>query len=118
MSVIVKGMKMPENCDVCKFSDWSNLHQTSACKLCEYEPGFDDFSKDYMERRSSICPLVELPEKHGGLIDGNAFREELDNHYPFTKEEQSRHGMADIAKGELLYVLNKMPIVIEAEGEE
>ena len=113
MSVIVKGMKMPENCEECffvgrGFPDWCGI---------PWIPKDEDEIED-TSIRPDWCPLVELPEKHGGLIDGNAFREELDNHYPFTKEEQSRHGMADIAKGELLYVLNKMPIVIEAEGEE
>lgn len=45
------------------------------------------------------------------LIDADAFRREIDNHWPFTKEEQSKHGIADIAKGTLLYVLNCMPTV-------
>lgn len=45
------------------------------------------------------------------LIDGDAFREELDKHWPFTKEEQSKHGIADMAKSEMLYVLGKMPTI-------
>lgn len=45
------------------------------------------------------------------LIDADAFRREIDNHWPFTKEEQSKHGIADIAKGTLLYVLNCMPTI-------
>ena len=69
MSVLIKGMEMPENCDVCRFVKWSNLHQTSACKLNNYEPGFPDFSSDYKKQRSKICQLVELPEHHGRLID-------------------------------------------------
>lgn len=69
MSVLIKGMQMPDNCDVCIFSDWSNLHQTSCCKLKEYEPGFQDYSIAYRTQRSNICPLVELPEHHGILID-------------------------------------------------
>ena len=71
MSVLIKGMQIPENCDVCLFSDWSNLHQTSCCKLKEYEPGFQDYSIAYMTQRSNICPLVELPEHHGRLIDAD-----------------------------------------------
>ena len=69
MSVLIKGMQMPNNCDVCLFSDWSNLHQTSCCKLKEYEPGFQDYSIAYRTQRSNICPLVELPEHHGRMID-------------------------------------------------
>ena len=45
------------------------------------------------------------------MIDADAFRRELDDHYPFTKAEQSKHGMADIAKSAVLFVLNKMPTI-------
>ena len=66
MSVIVKGMELPENCDTCIFSDWSNLHQTSSCKLKGYEPSFSDFSRDYTTQRSGICPLVEVDDEDDG----------------------------------------------------
>lgn len=46
MSVLIKGMKMPENCVACMFSFWSNLHQTAACKVNGDEACFDDFSKE------------------------------------------------------------------------
>lgn len=47
------------------------------------------------------------------LIDVDAFRRELDNHWPFTKDEQSKHGIADMAKSTLLAVLNNnaVPVV-------
>lgn len=62
MSVLIKCMQMPDNCDVCLFSDWSNLHQTSCCKLKEYEPGFPDFSRDYLTKRSEICPMIDCSD--------------------------------------------------------
>ena len=58
MSVSIKNMDMPKNCDECLFSGWSNLHQTAACKLLEYEPCFADFSREYESARSVKCPLV------------------------------------------------------------
>ena len=45
------------------------------------------------------------------LIDADAFRRELDNHWHFTKEEQSKHGIADSAKGTVLMVLCQMPTI-------
>ena len=70
MSVLIRVIDMPENCDVCMFSDWSNLHQTAACKICKYVPCFDDFSREYLSKRANFCPLVaELPSKHGRLFD-------------------------------------------------
>lgn len=60
MSVLIKGMKMPKNCNVCIFSAWSNLHQTASCQINEYKAGFDDYSKEYKKRRSPMCPLIEV----------------------------------------------------------
>lgn len=74
MSVIVKGLRMPDNCDVCRFGDWSNLHQTACCKLKDYEPCFTAFSREFETQRSTICPLVDLG-KHGDLIDADELAE-------------------------------------------
>ena len=52
-------------------------------------------------------------EKSMRIIDGDAFRRELDHHWPFTREEQSKHGMADFAKSTVLMVLNQMPTIEE-----
>ena len=79
MSVLIKDMQIPDNCDVCLFADWSNLHQTSCCKLKEYEPGFQDYSIAYRTQRSTICPLVELPEKYGRLFDSDEVKKVLDD---------------------------------------
>ena len=48
------------------------------------------------------------------LIDADEFRRHIDSHYPFNKAEQSRHGIADVAKNSLLLVLSNEPTV-EAE---
>lgn len=43
------------------------------------------------------------------LIDADAFRRVLDTVYPFTKDEQRKHGMADIAKSGVLLAFEKTP---------
>lgn len=54
MSVLIKGMKMPKNCNGCDFM----------CCLRHFNILNDD--------RPSDCPIIaELPEKHGDLIDRN-----------------------------------------------
>lgn len=55
-------IEMPKCCDVCMFSQWSNLSQTASCKLKDYEPCFDDFSKEYKSKRASFCPLHEVTD--------------------------------------------------------
>ena len=64
MSLIVRGMKMPENCIECMSSDLR-----TAIKCTEWT----EISAGRRENeRAWSCPLVELPEKHGDLIDRDA----------------------------------------------
>jgi hypothetical protein len=102
MSVLIKGMKMPENCDVCRFADWSNLHQTASCKLKDYQPCFSDYSREFKTQRSTICPLVDLG-KHGRLIDADA----LD--YRLGASDRDIY---------VMYTVEEEPTVIEAEGTD
>ena len=60
MSILIKNMEMPKCCDVCQFCSWSSFHQTAACEVHDNDPCFDDFSIEYREKRSNICPLVEF----------------------------------------------------------
>ena len=57
---------------------------------------------------------IEIPD-HGNLIDREAFRRDMDNHYPFDKYSQSKHGVADSAKSTILMMLAHAPILIPAE---
>ena len=62
MSIIVRGMEMPQNCDKCRFQ--------SAFKLyCDAMPYNFCGNTDDIER-PDWCPLVEIPP-HGRLIDVN-----------------------------------------------
>ena len=53
MSVIVKGMEMPERCGQC-------FLRVGNCK-----------QRIYMEQRPKGCPLVEIPTPHGRMIDAD-----------------------------------------------
>ena len=112
MSVIVKGMKMPENCDVCRFGDWSNIHQTACCKLKDYEPCFSDYNWSFKTKRSTICPLVDLG-KHGDLID----RDKVIPKLKFINEAEhqiyGRESWGFTAK--CIQAFDDVPTVIEAE---
>ena len=80
MSVLIKGMKMPECCDKCFFAAWSNLHQTAWCDL-KSGPTFSDYSVEYRTKRANFCPLVEVPQ-HGRLIDADALCDGLVSNHP------------------------------------
>ena len=121
MSVLIKGLIMPSCCDGCTFSDWSNLHQTASCKLHDYDPCFSDHSMEYTDKRAEFCPLVEIPEPHGDLIDRDAFRAD------FSMGENCDKCGIELKRCEYDRVYTKMDFcgclddasaVIEAEGSE
>ena len=107
MSVIVKGMEMPSGCQSCDFSD----DETRFCKAAkEYIP---------MLGKPEFCPLVELPEKHGRLID----RKELEKAIlkwlppdPCGREEMEYPFETDICVS-MMMEIGDQETIVEAEGE-
>ena len=93
MSVIVKGMKMPENCAECINSD---LRTTIRCtEWTEISAGRRE------NERAWSCPLVDLG-KHGRLIDAD----KLD--YRLGASDRDIY---------VKYTVEEEPTVIEAEGK-
>ena len=66
MSILIKGMEMPEDCFSCPLKEEGFCNITNA-----YAGGINE--------RNSDCPLVELPEHHGDLVDVKEIR--WDDHY-------------------------------------
>lgn len=73
MSIVIKGMKIPESCLDCKFTKekFSSLGRFINCCL-----GLGDVvgysTGQHVDDRHPDCPLDELPEHHGRLIDADA----------------------------------------------
>lgn len=65
MSVLIRGMEMPENCLVC-FIPCSLL-----CDLDDYER---------KRIRHPECPCVEIPTPHGRLIDADELLKHKTDH--------------------------------------
>ena len=95
MSVLVKGMKMPENCEECFFV---GLGYPDYCSLPQIPNGEDEIED--ISVRPDWCPLVEVPEKHGRLIDADALTELW-------------YGCKIV--GSITPLINARPTVIEAE---
>ena len=72
MSVLIKGMKMPKNCTICRFcvpeADPENGEMCMATG--KYVPPCNT------ERRED-CPLVEVPTPHGRLIDIETLKDDM-----------------------------------------
>lgn len=97
MSILVKGMGMPERCADCPM-----CYDFIRCRLLE--KSFKEF--DCVEYRWEYCPLVELP-KHGRLIDADKLP---------VSTFCSMSGLA--FKHVWLDNIENAPTVIEAEGAE
>lgn len=108
MSVLIKGMEMPPDCEKCPFFD--------------YEEGFCFASGikgksgwyEYVLRLGGIkdgrhddCPLVEIPP-HGRLIDADKLKEEFphdeDWDYPVNTNSY------------VVETIDKSPTIIESEA--
>lgn len=126
MSVIVRDMKMPKNCNECDFCHWSNLHQTGICDRCGDEPVCPDYGTDYRKTRARFCPLVALPEKHGRLKDADEFIKKMNLAISMLSGMIKEFGAEDDAELQMELKsyrdirdgMKEEPTIIEAEEDE
>ena len=100
MSVLIKGMRMPQNCVDCELYDLDS----------EQCPIYAIYKEDYSDKRFEKCPLVEVPIPHGRLIDWNLVREDIIHQLGIADE---RYLMQ--AERAILKIIDYSPAVIEAE---
>ena len=60
MSILIKGMAMPESCYECAYS----IERVGICSITQG-------GCEWGHNRPPHCPLVEIPTPHGRLIDEN-----------------------------------------------
>ena len=92
MSILIKGMEMPRYCYECKV--WFECFE----------------EKPHFNLIKSICPLVEVKEPHGRLIDIKSVE---DGKFVTVGNDYQRWW-----NGALDSVIDNAPTVIEAEGSE
>ena len=109
MSVLIKGMKMPKNCAECPVA--------LSGKYCRINKTHTTYIK--LPIRPDHCPLVELPEKHGRLIDKDRLKREM--LWNFAGERIPIYdcdgNLVDFHVKDVEATINSQPIVIEAEDE-
>ena len=76
MSFVVMGMEMPESCAKCRLKYWTNAGPY--CPIIKSSLEWNQFSTGEWAGVDKRCPLGELPEKHGRLIDADGLKETLD----------------------------------------
>ena len=110
MSILIKGMEMPKNCDDCCLRQ-QNEGFVGYCGITK-TLDVRSFEKDKL----SNCPLIKIPP-HGRLIDADAIETELwsvRRGYQLIDDTQTADKiMTGIFRVERL--LKEAPVVIEAE---
>ena len=95
MSILIRGEEMPKNCVVCKnyyyCELWSKLTVNKRCK-----------------ERHPDCPIVEVKEPHGDLVDRGWVRDSI-NHSCWIEHNDYL---------EAIGIIDDAPTIIEPEGDE
>lgn len=65
MGVFIKGMEMPQKCGQCK------LYHAEYPMYCLAVEGYRTVGAPYGMPRPDWCPLVEIKEPHGRMIDAD-----------------------------------------------
>ena len=107
MSVLVKGMEIPESCRECPFENYySDIGQTVCmASLRVLATGFGIIGFD---GRHSSCPLVALPDKHGRLGDLDAL---IRDHF----SPEHRIALSEANKTWMRKIINDAPTIVESE---
>ena len=103
MSVLIKGMEMPENCCQCIYTVWDG--RDDVCR-------FSGISALNIGRQSD-CPLIEIPP-HGRLIDADALMlkiQEYVDEYGWDVDEHGFHSEKWCAMKETEMAINDTPTV-------
>jgi hypothetical protein len=93
MGLYIKGVGMPEHC-------WDCPCHNGEYEFCQVT------GKYYGDERQACCPLVELPSKHGRLVDADLAMEKLETD---KKEAYTKHDVW------LKFSTYGAPTVLEAE---
>lgn len=106
MSVIVKGMEMPNKCCDCDAENCDeSFYGDELYHVCSFiYKGYTDEIRNC--GRLEECPLHPLPKKHGRLIDGDALMK------AFVPRRFTS------VMGDAIRILDIWPTIVEAEGDD
>lgn len=97
MTIMIKGADMPEHCGIC-----NALYHGVLCHGVFRS----------LDEKPKNCPLVEIPEPHGRLIDADKLKAMMEERRKRLKDDDSiwEESVVDV-------FLDDAPTVIEAEGK-
>lgn len=112
MSVLIKGMDMPNNCLECNFEYDCMMCKITGTSFIWGEDGKERTGFYEEEQRLPDCPLVEVKTPHGRLIDADAEIRKIES---IKEKVKTDRGCIDVYVGEIA-CLKLASTVIESEG--
>ena len=118
MGVYIKGMEMPAGCSSCLFRRTDYLLGLPACTLI-FEEIPDGVNWD---EKLPECPLTEVPEPHGRLIDADALHKLFEDQWHYLQVlDWNENPTAEAMQSGINWCINTMhddaPTVIPASEE-
>lgn len=107
MGIYIKGMEMPVTCASCWM--WSICHLLTKEGFYDYVSIYDAVHDGDLVRLKD-CPLIEVPEPHGRLIDADKIIKEMG-------EMRVEGEVFTTAINYVKLIVDKAEIVIETEDE-
>lgn len=118
MSVIVMGMEMPSCCSECELN-----YDCLGCSAIRNDSAFDRYGFDMDTERFPNCPLRPLPQKHGRLIDADAFKtmcreavRDICDEVFLPQDIEKVRVLSEVTEN-LCLDLDEAPAIVEAEGD-
>lgn len=103
MSVLIKGMDMPESCYACDMMELSGV-----VRCCH---AYDTRNSDW--GRALNCPLIPVPTPHGRLKDADELNKLINQSYPMTDRVDVHNGYAIVQE-----MMKQLPTIIPADRAE
>ncbi len=114
MSILIKGAKMPKTCEECQST--LGLFAKECPLFAEFPKEFDYDPEIGNNRRYANCPLVEVLEPHGRLIDCEELCKKINFMYDIAIDQKDEAAIK-ILRDIIIPMIVSTPTVIEAEGE-
>lgn len=117
MSVLVKGMEMPESCRECRFQDFGSTTGDTWCGVKDIVLA-KNFEVIGFDGKPDWCPLVALPDKHGRLVDADATETQIDDYFAREVKRLGFDGYEQADRETKLYldgIINALAIVMDAQ---
>lgn len=105
MSLLIKGMDMPNGCSACRCCVPEDVNSDSTSYYCALNNHLAwNTEHNIPDDIEAGCPLVEIPTPHGDLIDREEFIKRM-----MYKDDP-------LYSNAIVVDISSAPVIIEAEG--